>query len=105
VNNLMASPHVQLSDDLILNPAGPTSIDTHADAYTKLLTYAGAVNFGDNVLTIEVTDVRDGLMDSGILVKAGTFTGGSGSGGGGGGAIVADAGAIASGTPTEIFEG
>ena len=115
INNLMASPHVQLSDDLILNPAGtgPLADQVRADAYTKLLTYAGAVVTGENVLTIEVTDVRDGLMDSGILVKAGVFTGGSGGGGGGGGApgagggagIFADDGAIAAGMPPEIFEG
>ncbi len=103
VNNLMASPHVQLSDDLIFNPAG-SSLDTRADAYTKLLSYAGGVNFGENTLTIEVTDVRDGLMDSGILVKAGTFSGGSG-GGSGTGSITADSGAISNGAPTEVFEG
>jgi Ca2+-binding RTX toxin-like protein len=107
VNNLMASPHVQLSDDLILNPAG-SSLDSKVDAYTKLLDYAGAVNFGANTLTIEVADVRDGLMDSGILVKAGTFSGDSGSGLGGnldGGSITFDDGSIASGTPAEVFEG
>src|SRR5262249_17365435 len=71
VNNLMASPHVQLSGDLVLNPVGtgPVAGQTAADAYTKLLTYAGGVNLGDNTLTIEVTDVRDGFLDSGILVK------------------------------------
>ena len=107
VNNLMASPHVQLSGDLILNPAGtgPLADQVRADAYTKLLDYVGAVNTGENVLTIEVTDMRDGLMDSGILVKAGIFTGGTGGVGGGGGSILANAGAIASGSPPEVFEG
>jgi Ca2+-binding RTX toxin-like protein len=113
VNNLMASPHVQLSSDLVLNPvgSGPLASQVRADAYTKLLTYAGVVQTGLNVLTIEVADVRDGLMDSGILVKAGVFTGGSGGGGGGsgapggGGGISANGGALAAGSPPEIFEG
>jgi Ca2+-binding RTX toxin-like protein len=103
VNNLLASPHVPLSSDLILNPVGtgPVAGQTAADGYTKLLTYVGAINPGqDNTLTIEVTDVRDGFLDSGILVKAATFVAGTAPG-----AISVNSGAVSTGAPPDVFEG
>ena len=69
----MASPNSIPDSDLILNPVGtgPAAGVTRADAYTKVLTFEGAVNPGQNTLTIEVADARDGLLDSGILVQGG----------------------------------
>jgi Ca2+-binding RTX toxin-like protein len=63
--------------DLIYNPAGtgPAADQTRADAYSKVLHFSGAINVGQqNVLTIEARDVRDGLLDSGILIKAGSLS-------------------------------
>ncbi|PZU08497.1 S-layer family protein [Sphingomonas sp.] len=63
--------------DLIYNPAltGPSAAETRADAYSKVLHFTGAINVGqENVLTIEARDVRDGLLDSGILIKAGSLS-------------------------------
>jgi hypothetical protein len=75
VNNLMASPFGPVHPDLILNPAngGPLADSVRADAYTKVLSYAGRIQDGVNTLVIEVEDSLDGLWDSGILVKGGTF--------------------------------
>jgi len=75
VNNLLAVPLTRGSADLIINPlAGqPGSIDIRADSYTQALTFEGELLDGTNTLTIEVKDARDGLLDSGILVKAGSL--------------------------------
>jgi Ca2+-binding RTX toxin-like protein len=75
VNNLMASPFGPVHPDLVLNPAGdgPLADSVRADGYTKTLSYAGRMQDGVNTLVIEVEDADDGLWDSGILVKSGTF--------------------------------
>ncbi len=92
VNNLMASPFGPVHPDLILNPvgSGPLADAVRADGYTKVLSFAGAMQDGVNTLVIEVEDALDGLWDSGILVKGGTFkavpsAGGVSIGGGGAG--------------------
>lgn len=113
INNLLAAPFAVPNSDLILNPAiiGPAATETRADSYTKLLSFAGAINTDPtfvNTLTIQVSDVRDGFLDSGILVKAGTFKGGTGGGGLGGGApnlISIDPSSVSAGTPPTVFEG
>lgn len=64
--------------DLIYNPVGtgPSASDARADAYSKVLHFTGPLKAGqENVLTIEARDVRDGLLDSGILIKAGSLSG------------------------------
>jgi Ca2+-binding RTX toxin-like protein len=105
VNNLQTAPFGPVDPDLILNPmgTGPAATQTHADAYTKILTFAGAVNTDPsfvNTLTIQVADVRDGLLDSGILVKAGSLMGGVSPG-----ALSIDTGTISSETAPKVFEG
>jgi len=64
------------SGDLILNPVGTGALaDTiKADAYTKTLTISGPLDPGvANTLTIEVKDGRDAFLDSGLLIKDGSF--------------------------------
>ncbi len=104
------------SNDLILNPVGtgPLSSIIKADAYTRTLTFSGAVDPGVvNVLTIEVRDGRDAFLDSGLLLKDGSFktfkapeltvevTGPAGGTGGTNGNNGND-GTIYLGTPTEV---
>lgn len=80
VNNLRAAPLGPSSADLILNPVGggPAAGATRADAYTRVLSFAGPLRDGENTLVIEARDVRDGLLDSGILIRAGTVMTGTG---------------------------
>lgn len=64
------------SGDLIFNPVGtgPLADSIKADAYTKTLTISGAIDPGvANTLTIEVKDGRDAFLDSGLLIKDGSF--------------------------------
>ncbi len=64
--------------DFIYNPVGtgPAASQTRADGYSKVLHFTGAINPGvENILKIEVKDVRDGLLDSGILIRGGSFRG------------------------------
>ncbi len=64
------------TSDLILNPVGtgPLANTIKADAYTKTLTITGLVNQGAlNTLTIETKDGRDAFLDSGLLIKDGSF--------------------------------
>ena len=64
------------SDDLIMNPVGTGPLADHikADAYTKTITVAGRVDPGViNTLTIEAKDGRDAYLDSGLLIKDGSF--------------------------------
>ena len=54
--------------------SGPLADQIRADAYTRTLTISGALNPGtQNTLTIEVRDDRDAFLDSGILIKEGSF--------------------------------
>ena len=96
INNLMPSAYTK-HPDVILNPVGtgPLADQIRADAYTKTLSFAGRMQDGVNTLTIEVKDAGDGIYDSGIIVKGGTFKavastgglkfGGAGAGEGGNG--------------------
>ena len=64
------------SGDLIYNPVetGPLADQIKADAYTRTITITGAVNPGEvNTLTIEAKDGRDAFLDSGLLIKDGSF--------------------------------
>ena len=97
INNMMPAAYGPKHPDVILNPVGtgPLAGEIKADAYTKTLSFAGRMQDGVNTLVIQVKDQQDGVWDSGILVKGGTFkaaasTGGlkigdAGGGGGGGG--------------------
>jgi Ca2+-binding RTX toxin-like protein len=67
---------VYSSSDLIANGVGtgPLADKIKADAYTKTLTIRGDVIAGtENVLTVEVKDGRDAFLDSGVLIKGGSF--------------------------------
>ncbi len=69
-----------IQSDFIYNPVGtgPAASQTRADGYSKVLHFSGAINPGvENVLRIQVTDARDGLLDSGILIGGGSFRAGS----------------------------
>lgn len=64
------------SGDLIANlpGTGPLADAIKADAYTRTLTISGAVDPGvANTLTIELKDGRDAFLDSGLLIKEGSF--------------------------------
>lgn len=64
------------SGDLIANlpGTGPLADTIKADAYTRTLTISGAVDPGTaNTLTIELKDGRDAFLDSGLLIKEGSF--------------------------------
>ena len=81
LDNLMMSPYGPLHPDLVLNPAGtgPNADTTRADAYTKLITFTAPVTPGvENVIEIEVADHRDAFLDSGIMLKAGSFAASAG---------------------------
>ena len=69
-----------VNSDFIYNPVGkgPSAAATRADGYSKVLHFTGNVIPGvENVLRFEVNDVRDGLLDSGILIRGGSFVGAS----------------------------
>jgi hypothetical protein len=62
--------------DFIYNSAaiGPAKDETKIDGYTKVLTFAGPILPNQrNTLEINIADVRDGLLDSAVFLKAGTF--------------------------------
>jgi Ca2+-binding RTX toxin-like protein len=64
------------SGDLIYNAvgSGPLADKIKADAYTKTLTITGAIDPGVvNTLTVEMKDGRDAFLDSGLLIKEGSF--------------------------------
>jgi Ca2+-binding RTX toxin-like protein len=92
INNI--TPNVFSSNpDFIYNPAadGPAANDTKLDGYTKVLTFAGPIiPNAKNTLEIQIADIRDGLLDSAVFLKAGTFgvTPPPDAGGEGGGGVV-----------------
>ena len=64
------------SSDLIYNPVGtgPAADRTHADGFSKVLHLVGNIDpTGLNTLTIEVSDEGDAYLDSGILIRGGSF--------------------------------
>jgi Cadherin-like domain/Domain of unknown function (DUF4114) len=75
IDNLAVNSIGPYSPDLIINPASaPVNNDVKLDGYTKTLTFTGAVNPNSvNKLVITVKDNRDGLLDSAVFLKAGTF--------------------------------
>ena len=75
INNLAANPKAGYHPDFIYNPAatGPASNQTPLDGYTQPLTFMGKVKKGKNTLVINVSDVRDGLLDSAVFLKGLSF--------------------------------
>ena len=62
--------------DLVYNPAltGPAATETRADGYSRVLRVTGQLRPGEeNELRIEVRDDGDGLLDSGVLIRGGSF--------------------------------
>ena len=76
INNLAINSVGPYSPDLIYNSvAKPKTSETKLDGYTKVLTFVGDVNPNfTNKLVIKVKDNRDGLLDSAVFLKAGSFT-------------------------------
>ena len=75
INNLAPRPFSPYHP-LIYNPVGtgPASSQTKLDGYTKVLTFAAPLDLNtQNTLEIKVKDGRDGLLDSAVFIKAGTF--------------------------------
>jgi hypothetical protein len=74
-NNLVPSPFGPYHPDFIYNPvSNPASSETKLDGYTKPLTFVGFLEpNARNSLVINVKDVRDGLFDSAVFIKAGTL--------------------------------
>lgn len=76
INNLAPRPFAPYNPDLIYSPVGtgPASSQTKLDGYTKVLTFAAPLDPNtQNTLEIKVKDGRDGLLDSAVFIKAGTF--------------------------------
>ncbi len=76
INNLAPRPFAPYNSDLVYNPVetGPASSQTKLDGYTKVLTFAAPLDPNTkNTLEIKVKDGRDGLLDSAVFIKAGTF--------------------------------
>jgi Ca2+-binding RTX toxin-like protein len=76
INNLAPRPFSPYHPNLIYNPVqtGPASSQTKLDGYTKVLTFAAPLDPNtQNTLEIKVKDGRDGLLDSAVFIKAGTF--------------------------------
>lgn len=77
INNLAKNAFASsYHPDFIYNPVdtGPASSITKLDGYTKPLTFVGVVEPNTkNKLVINVKDNRDGLLDSAVFLKAGTF--------------------------------
>jgi Ca2+-binding RTX toxin-like protein len=75
IDNLAVNSIGPYSPDLIINQVSdPTNTDVKLDGYTKLLTFTGAVEPNSvNKLVITIKDNRDGLLDSAVFLKAGSF--------------------------------
>jgi len=75
INNLAPSPTGQFHPDLVLNPAntGPAATQTGLDGFTEALTFVAPLEAGTNELSIDIRDVSDGIFDSAVMLKAGTF--------------------------------
>lgn len=74
INNLVPSANGLFHADYINNPAGPNTT-TKLDGYTKVLTFEGLLKQNArNTLTINIQDVGDGLLDSAIFFKSGSFS-------------------------------
>lgn len=76
INNLVPSPFGPYNRDFIENLSGTGAVadQTKLDGYTKVLTFAGPIDPNvRNTLEIKIEDLRDGLLDSAVFLKAGTF--------------------------------
>ena len=65
------------SPDLIYNPVdtGPAAERTRADGFSQVLHLVGNIDpTRTNTLTIQVSDEGDAYLDSGILIRGGSFT-------------------------------
>jgi Ca2+-binding RTX toxin-like protein len=76
INNLAVNSIGPYSPDLIQNlVSAPATDQTKLDGYTKVLTFVGDVEPNStNNLVIKVKDNRDGLLDSAVFLKAGSFS-------------------------------
>lgn len=76
INNLALAPNGIYHPDFINNPVGtgPASAVTKLDGYTKpLLFEAPLIKNARNTFVINVRDMRDGIYDSAVFLKGGTF--------------------------------
>ena len=76
INNLVPNPIIGYHPDFIYNSidSGPAKDQTRLDGYTVPLLFSGPViPNARNQLLINVHDVGDGLFDSPVFLKAGTF--------------------------------
>jgi hypothetical protein len=76
INNLAPTPY-SYNADLRLNPVGtgPAANLTRLDGYTFPLLFTAPVLKGQqNVLTLNIQDVKDGIFDSAIFIKGGTLS-------------------------------
>ncbi|NEZ64652.1 hypothetical protein D0962_17970 [Leptolyngbyaceae cyanobacterium CCMR0082] len=76
INNLVPDPHVGYHPDFIYNStdSGPAKDQTKLDGYTVPLLFSGPIiPNAHNQLLINIHDVGDGLFDSAVFLKAGTF--------------------------------
>jgi hypothetical protein len=70
INNLAASPSGPFDPAYVTANASSTSV---LDAYTKVLTFSGAINQNaNNVLSIKIKDVGDTAFDSAVFIKGGS---------------------------------
>jgi|GEM_PF-4758560 len=77
INNLVPSPFLGYNPDFIYSPVetGVASDRTRLDGFTKPLTFIGDVDPNTrNTLKITLKDNRDGLLDSAVFLRAGTFS-------------------------------
>jgi Ca2+-binding RTX toxin-like protein len=76
INNLATRPTGSYHPDLVLNQVdqGSARDITKIDGFTKVLTFVAPLDANTkNTLEIKVQDGRDGLLDSAVFVRAGTF--------------------------------
>jgi hypothetical protein len=76
INNLAPTPY-SYNADLRLNPVGtgPAANLTRLDGYTFPLLFTAPVLKGQqNVLTLNIQDINDGILDSAIFIKGGTIS-------------------------------
>jgi hypothetical protein len=71
INTLVpdANDSTSYHPDFIYNPVG-SGVNTKLDGYTKNLTFEGQLIKNDrNTIKINVADVADGILDTGVLIK------------------------------------
>lgn len=73
INNLVPNPTGPFHPDYINNPAEPGTL-TKLDGFTRVLTFEGLLlQNARNTLTINITDVGDGRLDSAVFLKGKSF--------------------------------